>query len=56
MKINAGTVITHYNGKPTMTDQDLIIEDNGKPLIINGMPQMSGGREMTAGDIFSTIL
>jgi len=56
MKIKAGTVITRYNGKPVMTDQDLIIQENGQPLIINGMPQMSGGREMTVGDIFSTIL
>jgi len=56
MKINAGTVITRYNGKPVMTDQELIIQDNGQPLIFNGMPQMSGGREMTVGDIFSTIL
>ena len=56
MKINAGIVITRYNGKPIMTDQDLIIQENGQPLIINGMPQMSGGREMTVGDIFSTIL
>lgn len=56
MKINAGTVITRYNGKPVMTDQDLIIQENGQPLIINGMPQMSGGKEMTVGDIFSTIL
>jgi hypothetical protein len=56
MKIKAGTVITRYNGKPVMTDQDIIIHENGQPLIINGMPQMSGGREMTVGDIFSTIL
>jgi hypothetical protein len=56
MKINAGTVITRYNGKPFMTDQELIIQDNGQPLVINGMPHLSGGREMTVCDVFSTIL
>jgi hypothetical protein len=56
MKINAGTVITRYNGKPVMTEQELYLQENGQPLIVNGFPHMTNGREMTVGDIFSTIL
>jgi hypothetical protein len=56
MKIKAGTVINRYNGKPVMTEQEIFLQDNGQPLIINGLPHMTNGREMTVGDIFSTIL
>jgi len=56
MKIKAGTIITRYNGKPVMTEQELIIQENDQPLIVNSFPHMTIGREMTVGDIFSTIL
>ncbi|MGA2490540.1 MAG: hypothetical protein ABSF99_10230 [Anaerolineales bacterium] len=56
MKIKAGTVINRYNGKPVMIEQDVYLQDNGQPLIVNGMPHMTAGREMTVGDVFSTIL
>lgn len=56
MKIKAGTIITRYNGKPVMTEQELYLQENGQPLIVNGFPHMTNGREMTVGDIFSTIL
>ncbi|MGA2490595.1 MAG: hypothetical protein ABSF99_10510 [Anaerolineales bacterium] len=56
MKIKAGTVINRYSGKPVMIEQDVYLQDNGQPLIVNGMPHMTAGREMTVGDIFSTIL
>ena len=38
MKIKAGTVINRYNGKPVMTEQEIFLQDNGQPLIINGLP------------------
>jgi len=56
MKINARTVITRYNGKPVMTEQEIFLQENGQPILINGMPHMTAGREMTVGDVFSTIL
>jgi len=56
MKIEAGTIITRYNGKPVMTEQELYLQEKGQPLIVNGFPHMTNGREMTVGDIFSTIL
>jgi hypothetical protein len=56
MKIKAGTVVNRYNGKSVMTEQELYIQENGQPLIVNGFPHMTNGREMTVGDIFSTIL
>jgi hypothetical protein len=56
MKIKAGTVIARYNGKPVMTEQEIYLQENGQPLFINGMPHMIAGREMTVGDVFSTIL
>jgi S1-C subfamily serine protease len=31
MKIKAGTVITRYNGKPVMTEQELYLQENGQP-------------------------
>jgi hypothetical protein len=56
MKINTGKVITRLNGRPVMVDQEIMTDDNNQPIIINGMPQMSGGREMTVGDVISSIL
>ncbi len=56
MKINAGTVITRYNGKPVMIEQEVYLQENGQPVIINGQPHLTDGREMTVGDVFSTIL
>jgi sulfur transfer complex TusBCD TusB component (DsrH family) len=56
MKIKAGTIIQRYNGKPVMIEQDVYLQENGQPFIVNGMPYMTIGREMTVGDIFSTIL
>jgi hypothetical protein len=56
MKINAGEIVRRYNGKPVLVEQEVILLENGQPSIVNGLPQMSGGREMTVGDIFSTIL
>jgi hypothetical protein len=47
MKIKAGTIVTRYNGKPVIVDQD---------LLPNGIPMEGTGRDMTVGDIFSTIL
>jgi hypothetical protein len=56
MKINAGTVITRYNGKPVMTEQEPLLQDNGLPIMINGAPHMTAGRPLTVGDVVSTIL
>jgi hypothetical protein len=56
MKINSGKVITRLNGRPVMVDQEIMTDSNNEPILINGMPQMSGGREMTVGHVISSIL
>jgi hypothetical protein len=56
MKINAGTLVKRYNGRPVMIEQELYLQENGAPVMLNGAPHMTNGREMTVGDIFSTIL
>jgi hypothetical protein len=56
VKIKAGTIVNRYNGKPVMIDQEVFLQENGQPVMINGQPHMSNGRPMTVGDIFSTIL
>jgi hypothetical protein len=56
MKIKSGQVITRLNGRPVMTDQEVMLDINGQMVIINGNPQMIGGRELTVGDVISSIL
>jgi hypothetical protein len=56
MKIKSGEVIKRYNGKPVLTDQEVMLSEDGRPVIINGQPHLTAGREMTVGDVFSTIL
>jgi hypothetical protein len=56
MKINSGQVIKRLNGRPVMTEQETLTDINGQMVVINGQPQMTGGREMTVGDVISTIL
>ncbi len=56
MKINSGKVLTRLNGRPLMVDQEQLTDINGMPVILNGVPQMTGGREMTVGDVISSIL
>lgn len=56
MKIKTGTGIKRLNGKPMMTEQETMTDINGQPVIIGGMPQLTGGRDLTAGDVISTIL
>jgi hypothetical protein len=56
MKINSGKVLTRLNGRPLMVDQEMLMDINGMPVILNGSPQMTGGREMTVGDVISSIL
>ena len=56
MKINAGTPIKRYNGRPVMVEQELYLQENCAPVMLNGAPHLTNGREMTVGDIFSTIL
>jgi hypothetical protein len=56
MKINSGKIITRLNGRPVMVDQEIMTDSNNEPILINGMPQMSGGREMTVGHVISSIL
>ena len=36
MKVKASTVITRYNGKPVMIDQEVLLNEAGQPLLING--------------------
>jgi hypothetical protein len=55
MKIKSSTVIKRFNGRPVMIDQEIIIVD-GQPLMLNGIPQLSGGHELTVGDVISNIL
>jgi hypothetical protein len=55
MKIKSGTIIKRLNGNPVMCEQEPIIID-GQPMIINGLPQLAAGREMTVGDVISSIL
>jgi hypothetical protein len=56
MKIKSGTVIKRLNGKPMMTEQETMTDMNGQPVIIGGMAQLTGGRDLTIGDVISTIL
>ena len=56
MKINSGKVLNRLNGRPLMVDQEILTDINGMPVILNGSPQMTGGREMTVGDVISSIL
>jgi hypothetical protein len=56
MKINSSKVLTRLNGHPLMVDQEVLTDINGIPVILNGQPQMTGGREMTVGDVISSIL
>src|SRR5512137_1549719 len=56
MKINSGKVLTRLNGRPLMVDQEQLTDINGMAVILNGVPQMTGGREMTVGDVISSIL
>jgi len=39
-----------------MVEQELYLQVNGAPVMLNGAPHLTNGREMTGGDIFSTIL
>jgi hypothetical protein len=56
MKIKCNTIVKRYNDKPVMIEQEIYLQENGAPVMINGAPHMTNGREMTVGDIFSTIL
>jgi hypothetical protein len=56
MKIKSGNVIRRLNGRPVMVDQEPAMDINGQPIIIAGAPQMTGGREMTVGDVISSVL
>jgi hypothetical protein len=55
MKIRSSTVIKRLNDRPVMIDQEIIVVD-GQPLMLNGVPQLSGGHELTVGDVISNIL
>jgi len=55
MKIKSGNVIKRLNGKSVMTEQEPIIID-GYPKMLNGSTQLTGGRELTVGDVISNIL
>jgi hypothetical protein len=56
MKINSGKIITRLNGRPVMVEQEVLTDINGMPVILNGQAQLTGGREMTVGDVISSIL
>ena len=56
MKVKAGTVIKRYNEKPVMTEQEIMLDENGRPVVVNGQPLLANGREMTVGDVVSQIL
>jgi hypothetical protein len=56
MKIDSGKIIYRLNRRPVMVEQEIMIDANNQPVVINGVPQMSGGRDMTVGDVISTIL
>jgi len=56
MKINSGTLINRYNGKPVMIEQEVYLQENGQPVILNGQPHLTNGRPMTVGDVIATIL
>ncbi len=49
MKIKTGTIIKRLNGKPVMVDQEPILDNETQV-------GMTSGREMTVGDVISTIL
>lgn len=56
MKINSGKVITRLNGRAVMVEQETLTDANNQPVVNNGIPQLIGGREMTVGDVISSIL
>jgi hypothetical protein len=56
MKVQASTIVARYNGKPVMIEQEILRNDAGQPVIVNGTPLLSDGREMTVGDVISSIL
>jgi hypothetical protein len=39
-----------------IVDQEPMADMNNQPIIINGVPHMTGGREMMVGDVISSIL
>jgi hypothetical protein len=56
MKIDSRIVIKRLNGRAVMTEQEVMTDGNNQPVFVNGAPQMTGGREMTVGDVISSIL
>jgi hypothetical protein len=56
MKIKTGTVVKRLNGKAIQTEQEVMTDGNNQPVIVNGIPQMTGGRDMTVGDVISSVL
>ena len=48
MKIEAKRVIKQLNGSPVQTD--------GVKTVVGGQPQITGGRDLTVGDVISSIL
>jgi hypothetical protein len=56
MKVKTGTILRRLNGRPLLVDQEPAMDVNGQPVSINGTPLMTGGREMTVGDVISSIL
>jgi hypothetical protein len=48
MKIKSDMIIYRLNGQPVIADPETIIT--------NGTPQLSGGHELTVGEVISTIL
>jgi hypothetical protein len=56
MKIKTSQVIRRLNGKLLMVDQEPLIGPDGQPALMDGRPLLGGGREMTIGDVISSIL
>ena len=56
MKIKSGKVILRLNGRALMVEQEVMTDGNNQPVIVNGVPQMIGGREMLVGDVIASIL
>jgi hypothetical protein len=56
VKIKTNKVIVRLNGRPIMTEQEPATGPDGQPMLINGSPVMIGGRELTVGDVISSIL